>query len=823
MTTLALTAALVGALLLGAPAALAAEGLDMQARVLLEGNVRAGSWMAIEVLLRNDGPPITGELRLGTENQSRTRFGMAVELATQSNKRFILHAQPPTFGAQVDVSLVAGGTTLARQEVAFTVRQPAQLVVGVIAEQPERVVPHLDLLPGPSGENPAIVALGPEDLPDRVEAWNSIDRLIWQDVDSALLTPEQVAALRGWLAGGGRLIIAGGTAGPTALAAFPEDLLPYVPTATVDVSPGSLTSILGSLPADASDLPALGGALVRGRPLARVGDRAVAAQTAFGSGSVTILGFDPGTSWIVESGSAEDLWRGLIPQRSGGPVIVGDDGQVVNAVTQLPALALPPIGGLLALLAGYIILIGPVNYLVLRRLDRREWAWLTMPVLIAVFAAAAYGFGAALRGLDVIVNEVAIVRGAPDATEGTAQVYLGVFSPTRGTYQLEVPGGALLSSTYNSEFGGSEGGLDVLQGDPAKVRDLAIGFGSLRTLRAETPTAVPRIQADLRLEDGVLRGTVRNLSGTTLEKPAVVLGSSAIVLRDLGPGAEQSIELTVRAANFGQSLSDKIVGSVFFGDTTRVSDTMQRNLVRHGIIDQLTWDPNFGNSASLPAEGPVFLAWGREQVLSVTIQGQQPRRTGNVLYYIPLGMGISGATAFDGDLLQRSVVEVDATYFNVSPYSIDLGLGEATVAYRPIAFEGSFKTTNVLLSANWGGEPGVGFGNPRPVRPAPACEGDECAEPSATPGPEESCDPNFEECLPDGKFWDGIPEVEVFDRTGDGEWLRVPHMTHGDTYELEDPARFVDPDTGTILVRFISEHQEGASFAFQIRLEGEIE
>ena len=132
---------------------------------------------------------------------------------------------------------------------------------------------------------------------------------------------------------------------------------------------------------------------------------------------------------------------------------------------------------------------------VVRKLDRREWAWITMPVLIAVFAAGAYGFGAALRGLDVIVNEVAIVRGAPDATEGTAQVYLGVFSPSRHTYQLQVPGGALLSAPINGDMFGSQdaGALDVVQGDPARVRNLAVGFGSLRAVRAESvaPDRVP--------------------------------------------------------------------------------------------------------------------------------------------------------------------------------------------------------------------------------------------------------------------------------------------------------------------------------------------
>ncbi len=52
-----------------------------------------------------------------------------------------------------------------------------------------------------------------------------------------------------------------------------------------------------------------------------------------------------------------------------------------------------------------------------------------MPVLIVVFAVGAYGFGSLLRGSDLIINEVAIVRGAPGATDGTAQIYLGVFSP----------------------------------------------------------------------------------------------------------------------------------------------------------------------------------------------------------------------------------------------------------------------------------------------------------------------------------------------------------------------------------------------------------
>ena len=59
-----------------------------------------------------------------------------------------------------------------------------------------------------------------------------------------------------------------------------------------------------------------------------------------------------------------------------------------------------------------------MNYLVLRWLDRREWAWVTIPTLIAVFTVGAFGFGNALRGSDVILHEIAIVRGAPGTDRG---------------------------------------------------------------------------------------------------------------------------------------------------------------------------------------------------------------------------------------------------------------------------------------------------------------------------------------------------------------------------------------------------------------------
>ena len=114
---------------------------------------------------------------------------------------------------------------------------------------------EIRLLPSPQGAATAIATLTPEDLPDRLQAWAPLDRLVWQDVDASTLTPGQLASLRSWIAGGGRLVIVGGTAGADTLAAFPDDLLPYRPTAVLDVDPTALRPVLGGVPDGAPRSP----------------------------------------------------------------------------------------------------------------------------------------------------------------------------------------------------------------------------------------------------------------------------------------------------------------------------------------------------------------------------------------------------------------------------------------------------------------------------------------------------------------------------------------------------------------------------------------
>ena len=76
---------------------------------------------------------------------------------------------------------------------------------------------------------------------------------------------------------------------------------------------------------------------------------------------------------------------------------------------------------------------------------------------------------------------------------------------------------------------------------------------------------------DICLDNGKVVGTITNQSDKVLEKPAVVLGSSAqVVGGDLQPGQSAQIDLKLEQNPFAVAqLSERIVGNAFFVFSSR--------------------------------------------------------------------------------------------------------------------------------------------------------------------------------------------------------------------------------------------------------------
>jgi len=415
----------------------------------------------------------------------------------------------------------------------------------------------------------------------------------------------------------------------------------------------------------------------------------IASMRSVGSGRVILLGADlaaePYRGW---DGSTR-LWGRLLPGDAlaewfgGRPDIEGTVSAMSEALTNLPELEIPPAELLLAVIAGYIILIGPISYLVLRRLDRRELAWITAPLLIVVFTATSFGIGLALKGSDVIVNQISLVRAASEGGAATVETYAGIFSPTRRTFDMRVDDDALVA-TVDLSFGGvdaRDGGLSE-QGNPARLRDLAVSTGGFQVVRADGVTEhEPALVVTWETAGSDLVGAVTNVGDTELTDVAYISTAGGELIGDLGPG--ESGEFTVDALNLnGSPASDQVYG---FGGFDPDSPDQRRVAARRGVIDALV-----GYGGGFPAmdgavqivggRGPYLIGWHTSDgPMPIVLEGAQAQRYGETAEVIGIRpMAPGGEVTVSPAQMSVALVETTGQVESIGPGMTSVGDGTAT-------------------------------------------------------------------------------------------------------------------------------------------------
>ena len=124
-------------------------------------------------------------------------------------------------------------------------------------------------------------------------------------------------------------------------------------------------------------------------------------------------------------------------------------------LANLPGLDLPSLQLTGALVLLYVLLVGPVNYLVLGAMRRRALAWVTVPLIAMIAAGGAYGAGVFAKGRSVQANQVTILHLQTGWDHAYQESYTGIMAPARGDYQASIAGARRLISPIatNGNFG----------------------------------------------------------------------------------------------------------------------------------------------------------------------------------------------------------------------------------------------------------------------------------------------------------------------------------------------------------------------------------
>ena len=320
----------------------------------------------------------------------------AVEIPAGGVKDYFIQAGTPGQRRQLRVQLVseAGAEESILETAQISLRVPADEVVVAVVDAAPYESAIRGATPKPVEQEIALVRLAGTDVANLNSA---VSYLVLPTAAMADLTADGVETVRRWVDEGGRLV-ASGTNVSRLIDPAGGEAFPNADAVAVTLGSGEVTAVNDFDSLDSEDWSEL----IRSVP-------------------------QPGIIRIQEDGGFGSLISAALNSRS----------------ASVPALPWLLLGILL-----FVVLVGPVNFIVLRGFGKPEWAWITVPLLSAVFVAGFWMVGRS-QLQPFTVTHTSVVVQSEFGSEGRTALVLQVESG--GDHELRFEDG------WNSEGQSSPG------------------------------------------------------------------------------------------------------------------------------------------------------------------------------------------------------------------------------------------------------------------------------------------------------------------------------------------------------------------------------
>ena len=283
-------------------------------------------------------------------------------------------------------------------------------------------------------------------LPDRAIGYEAVDVLVLVNPEVVSdLRGDQVEAIAGFVATGGRLVVVVGRPGQVPGESRLGALLPARPAGVSVLSDvAALQRFAGpdaSAPSGEVTVVAMtpkAGSRVR----LSAGGTAVVVEGSVGMGSVTVVGLDVAGAirgWPDLGRFAAALLR-LEPQTSPEDTWT-PCGQAMQRSVAPGSVSVMFFWAALGMMGVYIVAIGPVLYLVLKARGARRWSWPLCLVLSVAVAAGCFGVVSAVRNRRVRDASLTVVDYAPGAAPVSGRTWRCTQFPDSALYEVRIRAG----------------------------------------------------------------------------------------------------------------------------------------------------------------------------------------------------------------------------------------------------------------------------------------------------------------------------------------------------------------------------------------------
>ena len=539
------------------------KSIYIGAKVGYDGQYQVNTPTPVFVTLKNNfDQDVTGELvfNISTDQGNTVSHVVPVEIVSGNEIQLTMNVDG-NFGSKLNSFQFYEGTLEKGNQLDVTgdinlvgKSVASSSVVGIISSDPD-TLNFLLFLRG-QGYDLTTVIMEDDFVAETAEYLEMFNVLVLNDVITSTWSEQKVDALTDWVAKGGTLLVGGGANYAQTMKAI-ADIVPVTGQNTTTMDDTSVITQFALSENSLDPIQITQGSLTRGESIVTSNNNPIVARNTVGKGTVFYTAFDlslkPFSVWEGRTAFIQSLLsESLIPTAVSGGYYNEDPNWILQqAVQYFPGLKAPPVMLLMLVFAIYVFLIAPILYIILKRVDKREWAWWIIPAS-AVLTTLIVVYLGAMNKTENYIHNVDIVEQTGDTTivRGISSTFLA----SNKDISIDVPSNQYVTLSPNYENGNSNqlrSGKEYVIRYDGDHNELQWNNNKYWTTRSFLKSPIVfekdemnKIDVTIEKRNDQLILVIQNNTGVDLSHLSYINGGNVEVIGELASGESTELPLT---------------------------------------------------------------------------------------------------------------------------------------------------------------------------------------------------------------------------------------------------------------------------------------
>ncbi len=264
---------------------------------------------------------------------------------------------------------------------------------------------------------------------DNARSIDLLDMIIINNYDTSKFTEEQIQSIDNWIKRGGTLILGTGV-----------NVNKVISPLNNKVIKGSFSEPVGMeliFDDKKSEFQSIRMNIDKAIPIHKdIKNNVMVGNVKKEQGNVLVFSFDIAVNQITN----EEFWITVMKDSIKYNNLNNQyNYSIDNLVKKIKDIELPSEKLIIILFIGYILIITVLIYIVLKRINKRDYVWILIPVISLAFTASIYFIGSKSRINHVIANKINIVK-VDEGGKALIESYIGFLTSKKRDISIKEPG-----------------------------------------------------------------------------------------------------------------------------------------------------------------------------------------------------------------------------------------------------------------------------------------------------------------------------------------------------------------------------------------------